>query len=180
METAVTKIQHQNSLADIVERYNTELKGVLDKHAPVKPKTVKITHQNPWFNNKIKEEIRLRRKKEKAWNKDPTFYNFQAFYYQRRYVANLTKAIRSEYVKSQMVEHHGDYKAIYRVANKLLFRNKMSLLPKMDDQAQLIEDFNNFFSDMIANIMTVLKNPTHTQSTLSQIISPLRDLPVLH
>ena len=33
----------------------------------------------------------------------------------------------------------------------------MSPLPKMDDQAQLAEDFNNFFSDKIANIMTVLK-----------------------
>ena len=103
LETAVTKIQHLNSLADKVERYNTELKGVLDKHAPVKTKTVKITHQNPWFNDKIKEEIRLRRKKERAWNKDPTFYNFQAFYYQRRYVANLTKVTRSEYFKSQIV-----------------------------------------------------------------------------
>ena len=157
LETAVTKIQHQNSLADKVERYNIELKGVLDKHAPVKTKTVKITHQNPWFNDKIMEEIRLRRKKERAWNKDPTFYNFQAFYYPRRYVANLTKATRSENFKSQIVEHHGDYKAIYRVANKLLFRNEMSPLPKADDQAQLAEDFNNFFSDKIANIMTVLK-----------------------
>ena len=99
LETAVTKIQHQNSLTDKVERYNIELKGVLDKHAPVKTKTVKITHWNPWFNDRIKEEIRLRSKKEKAWNKDPTFYNFQAFYYQRRYVANLTKVTRSEYFK---------------------------------------------------------------------------------
>ena len=132
------------------------MKGALDKHAPVKTKAVKITHWNHWFNDKIKEGIRLSRKKEKAWNNDLTFYNFQAFYYQRRYVANLTKATRSEYFKSQIVEHHGDYKAIYRVANKLLFRNKMSPLPKMDDQAQLAEDFNNFFSDKIANIMTVL------------------------
>ena len=105
LETAVTKIQHQNSLADKVERYNTELKGVLDRHSPVKTKTVKITYQNPWFNDKIKEEIRLRRKKEKTWNKDPTFYNFQAFYYQSRYVANLTKVTRLEYFKSQIVEN---------------------------------------------------------------------------
>ena len=47
LETAVTKIQHQNSLADKVQKYNTELKGVLDKHAPVKTKRVKITHWNP-------------------------------------------------------------------------------------------------------------------------------------
>ena len=33
----------------------------------------------------------------------------------------------------------------------------MSPLPQTDDQAQLAEDFNNFFSDKIANIMTVLK-----------------------
>ena len=33
----------------------------------------------------------------------------------------------------------------------------MSLLPKADDQAQLAEDFNNFFSDKIAKIMTELK-----------------------
>ena len=43
------------------------------------------------------------------------------------------------------------------MANKLLLRNEMSPLPKMDDQAQLAEDFNNFFSDKIANIMAVLK-----------------------
>ena len=51
-------------MADKVEGYNIELKGVLDKHAPEKTKIVKITHQNPWFNDKIKEEIRVRRKKE--------------------------------------------------------------------------------------------------------------------
>ena len=180
LETAVTTIQHLNSLADKVEGYNTELKGGLDMHAPVKTKIVKITQWNPWFNDKIKEEIRLRRKKERTWNKDPTFYNFQAFYYQRRYVANLTKVTRSEYFKSQIIEHHGDYKAIYRVANKLLCRNEMSLLPKTDDQAQLAEDFNNFFSDKIAKIMTELKKPTHTWSIFSQFTSPWRDLPVLH
>ena len=141
LETAVTTIQHHNSLADEVEGYNTELKGVLDKHAPKKKtKIVKITHWNSWFNDKIKEEIRLRRKKERAWNKDPTFYNFQAFYYQRRYVANLTKVTRSEYFKFQIIEHRGDYKAIYIIANKLLCRKEVSLLPKADDQAQLAED----------------------------------------
>ena len=60
------KFNIKNSLADKVERYNTELKGVLDKHAPVKTKTVKITHWNPWFNDKIKEVIRLRREERKS------------------------------------------------------------------------------------------------------------------
>ena len=77
LETAVTKIQHQNSLADKVERYNTELKGVLDKHAPVKTKTVKITHQNRWFNDKIKEEIRQEGRKKKHGTKIQHFTTFR-------------------------------------------------------------------------------------------------------
>ena len=70
--------------------------------------------------------------------------------------------MRSEYFKSQIIEHRGDYKAIYRIANKLLCRNEVSLLPKADDQAQLAEDFNNFFSDKIAKIMRELKKNQST------------------
>ena len=66
LETAVTKIQHQNSLADKVEKYNTELKGVLDKHSPVKTKTVKITHQNPWFNDKDQGGNKAKREERKS------------------------------------------------------------------------------------------------------------------
>ena len=38
--------------------------------------------------DKIKDEIRVRCVKEHKWKNDPTEYNLNAFYQQRRYVAN--------------------------------------------------------------------------------------------
>ena len=51
-------------LYQAVETFNNSLKLVLNKHAPVKSHTVKLMHNEPWFDDKIKSEIRLRRKKE--------------------------------------------------------------------------------------------------------------------
>ena len=69
--------------------YNQKLAEILDKHAPLKSKTFKITHIQPWFNDKIKMEIPLRRRLEWRWLQNPTQYNLQSFYYQRRHIANV-------------------------------------------------------------------------------------------
>ena len=51
-------------LYQAVETFNTSLKMVLNKHATLKSHTVKVMHKQPWFDDKIKSEIILRRKKE--------------------------------------------------------------------------------------------------------------------
>ena len=42
---------------DRVLQYNTELKNVLQKHAPKKSKYIRDTHQQPWFSDEVKVEI---------------------------------------------------------------------------------------------------------------------------
>ena len=66
---------------------------IMDKHAPIKTKKIKIKHHQPWFNDRLKSEIKLRRWKEKVWLCEPTEYNLQAFYNQRRFVANWAKSL---------------------------------------------------------------------------------------
>ena len=55
---------------DRVLQYKTELRNVLEKHAPEKSKYIRNTHQQPWFSDNIKLEIVLRRKKERIWKRD--------------------------------------------------------------------------------------------------------------
>ena len=78
-------------ISDLVDSYNYILKELLNTHAPLKTNVLKETHLQPWFNDMIREEIQLRRKKERWYKQNPTKYNFTAFYHQCRYVANLTK-----------------------------------------------------------------------------------------
>ena len=82
-------------LHHLVEVYNQNLAEILGIHAPLKSKTLKITHIQPWFNDKIKMEILLRRQLEQRWLQDPTQYNLQSFYYQRRHVANIIKTAQN-------------------------------------------------------------------------------------
>ena len=81
-------------LYQAVETFNNSLKSVLNKHAPLKSCTVKVTHKQPWFDDKIKSEIILRRKKERDWITNPSPYTLNAFYVQRRHVLNIIKMAR--------------------------------------------------------------------------------------
>ena len=44
------------SHVDRVLQYNTELRNVLEKHAPEKSKHIRNTHQQPWFNDNINQK----------------------------------------------------------------------------------------------------------------------------
>ena len=57
--------QATSDLRSLVARYNSDLKEVLDRHAPEKRKLVKVTHKQPWFTDKIHSEIILQRAKER-------------------------------------------------------------------------------------------------------------------
>ena len=65
------------SVSQLVDYYNASMKSLLDKHAPEKMKIIRQSHNQPWFNNTIKLEIVLRRKKEHTFFADPTHTTFR-------------------------------------------------------------------------------------------------------
>ena len=99
-------------LHHLVEVYNQKLSEILDKHAALKSKTLKITYIQHWFNDKIKMEILLCRRLEWKWLQDPTQYNLQSFYYQRRHVANVIKTAQKHHYSENIAESSHDPKAL--------------------------------------------------------------------
>ena len=144
-------------LDDQVKHYNTKLHEVLGKHAPIIERKIRDSHHQPWFNDRIKNEIILRRKKERTWLKDQSEYSLNAFYIQCRHVANIIKTAQCQYYKERIHENHNDYKAIYNIANSLLFRKSESLVPDIKPVLLLVEGFNEFFYTKIVKIMDKLK-----------------------
>ena len=78
----VLSIQHQGNINEAVNFYNDKVKHVLDTHAPEKTKVVKRSHNQPWFNDTIKQEIILRRHKERIFRSNPCPYTLNASYQQ--------------------------------------------------------------------------------------------------
>ena len=67
---------------DRVLQYSTELRNALEKHVPEKSKYIRNTQQQPWFNDNIKLDIVLRRKKERILKRDQTPQAWNDFYIQ--------------------------------------------------------------------------------------------------
>ena len=141
--------------------YNSALSSTLDSHALLKTKMLKKAHKQPWFNDRIRDEIILRCKKEKAYNKDPTEYTLNVFYQQRRHVSNLIKTAQKDFYVNKLSENKHDFKRVFEIANKLLFWNEEMPLPPCEDKKTLADQFNSFFIMKIEKIMEGLV-PTNT------------------
>ena len=96
---------------------------------------------------------------------EPTEYNLQAFYNQRKFVVNLAKSLEKTYYHNLLHDNQHDYKEIFKLANQLLFRNIMPSLPPSNSDLQLATDFNKFFCDKINGIMVGLSTSTVKANT---------------
>ena len=61
LELCLSKVK---LLEDLVTSYNSKLSEILDKHAPLKSCRLHPCHSQPWFTDRIKEEIRVTCMKE--------------------------------------------------------------------------------------------------------------------
>ena len=118
-----------------------------------------MVHSQPWFTDRIKEEIRIRCMKECMWKNNPTEYNLNAFYQQRRHVASIIKQVQRSYYISKLQENRTNFKEIFTITNKLLGRIDSSPLPPYENPDSLAQEFSDYFQDKINTIMLQL-NPT--------------------
>ena len=88
----------EQDLAALVSEYNTKLWNILDTHAPLKERAIRKCHSQPWFDDRVKMEIRLQRMKEWRWKSDPNEYNYITFYNQRRNVTGLINLRKNHFM----------------------------------------------------------------------------------
>ena len=95
--------------------------------------------------------------KECMWKNNPTEYNLNAFYQQRRHVANIIKQAQRSFYIEKVLENKTNFKEIFTITNKLLGRNDPSPLPPTEDPARLAQEFSDYFQDKIHSIMLQLE-----------------------
>ena len=150
------------------------IKGVVDKHAPLKRCKVPDKPQKPWFTDGIAQKIQTRWKIERAWHVDSiddTKYHLLKL--QRKHVSQIIKAAECRYINATLTENKGNSKDIYNICNNLLGCNMLLPLPNYTNPATLVQSFNNFFTDKIDKIMAIIddrnKNTFCVPSHLPQL-----------
>ena len=136
--------------------YNSTLKVVLDKHAPLITRSIKERPRVPWFNEEIKTAKRERRKAEKRWRRTRLDSDLAAFKVKRNAATALMNKARREFYTNFIEENSGDQKKLFAASNRLLNRGSADFLPPTIDRAQFAEDTGKFFVQKIVHIRSRL------------------------
>ena len=91
-------------LADInekVEFLSVLLNYLYEKYVPLR-KIKKKSHDQPWFNDNIKNAIKERGRMYSRWKRSPTDKNWESFRSARNHAVNVTKAAKTRYFHDKL------------------------------------------------------------------------------
>jgi hypothetical protein len=114
----------ETSLDGLVALYNDGLALLLDKHAPVKMKSIVLRPSAPWIN----EEIQLRKAK-RIWRMNKLTVSFEIYKDHAHRYSVLLKRVKSVHMQSEVAECGTNQRALYGFVNRLMGKSDVSSLP---------------------------------------------------
>ena len=154
---------------DIVSKYNTVLQELLDKHAPVRSRSIAERPTQPWMDDEILEAKRIRRQCERRWRNSSLTVNRHAFKDSCEEVKKKIREAKSNYFIKQIKECDQDQRKLFKIVDNLLGRAKPSSLPEHSTASSLAEIFNEYFVTKISNIRTLL---TDMETSIADLQCP--------
>jgi hypothetical protein len=147
----------EDSLHGMVSQYNTVLRSIIDSHAPLKSRVLTLRPRAPWCTEDVQREKRKRRQLERQWRRSKLEVHRQMFQCQRNKVSELLRTEKAKHFTQEIEECGTDQKALYKLLNKLLNRERKQCLPSSDSQLNLANEFNAYFVAKINKIREKLE-----------------------
>ena len=135
--------------------YNSTLQAILNKHAPLKTKTVVNRKRVPWFNSQMKAAIRARRKAERTWRKSKSVHDLSVFKAKKNRATFIMNQARCEYYTSHIQENSSNMRKLFQSTKALLCDAKDISFPSGDPD-RLANEFGSFFVQKIERINSSL------------------------
>ena len=155
--TGLSMLPYTTSMADKVSNYNEVMSDVVNKHAPVKTKTIKVVPQAPWFDAEYASLRRQRRKAEKKYRQTSQIDDKEEYITLRRQTTALSKTKKESYISDKLKSDKSS-KNLYTIVNNLLDNNNESLLPTSQSNYMLAENFSEYFSEKVKKIRASIKS----------------------
>ena len=161
MKEVVEKIDvSAQTFGDNMRIYNTVLGELLDKHAPMKTRSIKIVPTAPWFDGEYEKLRKQRRKAEKKFKKTKIPADKEKFINLRKQTTQLAYQKKCKYYGEKL---EGNNKILYSSINKLLDNEKEEVLPDAESDVALANSFLKFFTEKIEKIRSTFPD-THTDT----------------
>ena len=138
------------SLTARVDQYKTVLGNLLDKHAPIRKRTVIVRPE--WYSSDIHETKTKRRRLEQQWRKSKLEIDYGLFANQSKVVRGMVTQAKSDYYSEKVCAAESDQKTLFQIVDKLLHSSQETSLPTHDSLKHLCDSFGIFFQDTISKI----------------------------
>ena len=135
----------------LLDVYDTGLRQVLDRHAPLTTRRVSDRPSAPWMTDGIKAAKRELRRAKRQWRDTRLTVHREIYTKQRGVVKTLVRAARKLHFSAR-TEKRSNTKQLFSVSSGLLGKSKITPLPSDIPRSALRDRFCMFFSP---------KNPEH-------------------
>ena len=158
-------------LSDLVNSYNSTLSSLLNKHAPIKNKTVSSKPANPWYSPALHDLKSACRRLSMIYQRSLSLIDHTRLRTAlNHYHACILKAKRSYHAKL-VSSNQSNPRKLWSIINSLLHRHLPSALPSQYVQRDLPNSFATFFSDKVRKLHSNLLS--NSQSVTPHISSPV-------
>ena len=156
VEYSIWKQWMKSHSVTISVTYNTTLSALLDKHAPLRTRSVVHKTRVPWFTDEIRSMRRLRRQSERKWRRTKLDSDWQAFKALRNRTTHVMNMVRREFYSHFVNKMSGDPRKLFAVTKKMLNQVKESPFPEHCNRLTLANELGAFFKMKISNIRSEL------------------------
>ena len=146
-----------HDLESLLTLFNTTLIGLLDKHAPLKTRTITIRPSAPWYTEDIREEKQKRRALERRWRRTGLTVDRERFVDQCQVVNEFILQAKTAYYSRVIDENQYDPKHLFSIFYKLLHRKSEPKPPYSMDDESLANAFADYFIEEITTIREELQ-----------------------
>jgi hypothetical protein len=147
-------VPDQNSFSSelAAQSYDRVLTSLLDRHAPLKNAVITDRRRAEWYTPELRAAKQERRRLESMWMKTGLRVHEESYKMKKNEYNRLVIQTRAAHLHGIIAENVHDPKRLFTLSSKLLGNERPHALPSGKPDADLVEDFNDFFAEKIQRI----------------------------
>ena len=134
----------QSDSTDPLGVYNTYLRQLLDRHAPLVTRTVTDRRSAPWMTLEIKQAKVQRRLAERKCRESGLAVHREIYVKQRNLVSDMISKAKKDYLCDKIV-NCGSSRELFRLSSQMMSKFGNTLPPSNISPESLPDKFNEFF-----------------------------------
>ena len=133
-------------------QYNNIVSKLVSSHAPIVTRTVTSRPPAPWYTPEIALARKKRRQLERHWRHTKLTVDHEIYVAQKNLVNSMLASAKAKHYVSLVKNNSGNPKQLWSTIQTLSGNTKSRILPDHDNMATLVNDFNCYFIDKVAQI----------------------------